>query len=429
MELKTQTIDKQIVLKAIDSLGRHVTPADVASKTGMPLLPVTATLNQIAAETEGHMEVSDKGEVAYRFAPGFQGKYALKGFQEALKRVGDIVFKVGFFIIRISFGVMLIINALIILLLVLVVILYYQQRSGDRDDDGGSYGGGFFPFRLSFFDYLLLRDILFYPSYYSYGTRNDYHQPTIRKNPQSNFFFNAFSFLFGDGNPNQNMEERKWSMIAEVIRRNHGVVTSEQLSPYLGSDPNNDDAVLPALVRFDGRPEVTDDGDIVYVFPAMQVTAMETPWQLSLPTYLSEWTWKFTNVAPGQMVMVYVLAGFNFLGSLFLLMQMQAMEFSRYGNPLADFAPLIHFLVISATLFIVVPFCRWIVINFLNGSISERNEKRLSNARMLENPPDNVLKKLANAQKMHVDKKVISHDNTIFTTERDSLEQEFDASP
>ncbi len=424
--MTTQVKDKQIVLKAIDSLGRHVTPADVASKTGLPLLPVTASLNQIAAETDGHMEVSEKGDIAYRFSPGFQSKYMLQGYRKILAEIWSKVYAVGFFVVRISFGIMLILNALIILLLVALVIFYYSQRGGDRDDDGYG-GGGLFPFRLSFFDMYLLTDMLF--GYPRQTTRYDYDKPTIRKSNDSNFFFNAFSFLFGDGDPNLNFEERKWAMIAEVIRRNNGVVTSELLAPYTGGDPTDEDAVLPVLVRFDGRPEVTEAGDIIYVFPAMQVTAMEQNRLVSLPSHLSEWTWKFTNVPAGQMLWVYGLAGFDFLGSWFLLAQMNALEYSRYGNPLASFAPLIYFLVISATMFLVVPSVRWLVLKLINSKIEDRNAKRLSNSRLLENPPDATLKKLASARAMKVDRNLISEQNTIFTTEKDSLEQEFDASP
>lgn len=434
--MQTQTKEKQIVLKAIDSLGRRVTPADVASKTGLALLPVTATLNQIAAETNGHMEVGEKGDIAYKFDPGFQSRYLAKGFQEVLQKVWDKVFAIGFFLVKISFGIMLIINAIIIFILIAVVIIWWQQRRGDDDDGfggfgghGGGYGGGYGGgFHFSFFDYILLRELLFPRPRFDYRTY-DYGTPTIRKSKDNNFFFNTFSFLFGDGDPNQNQEHHKWSMIAEVIRRNKGVATAEQLAPYLGSNPSDEDAVLPVLVRFNGRPEVTEDGDIIYLFDDMQITAMESQFRHQLPSYLSEWTWKFTNVPASQMLMVYGLAGFNLLGSIFLLGQMTAMEASRYGNPLEGFAPMIYFLLVSATLFVVVPLCRWIVLNFKNAKIAARNAKRLENAKYLESPPENVLKKLENAKRMSLENRVITDQNTVFTTERDSLEQDFDASP
>jgi len=40
-----------------------------------------------------------------------------------------------------------------------------------------------------------------------------------------------FSFLFGDGNPNANLEERRWQQIATVIRNNGGAVVAEQMLP------------------------------------------------------------------------------------------------------------------------------------------------------------------------------------------------------
>ncbi len=412
------------MLKAIDSLGRRVTPADVATKTGLALLPVTTTLNEIASETQGHMEVSQQGDIAYSFSPGFQSHYLAQGIRRVLERIWSKVFSVGFFVLRISFGIMLILSTVIILALLLLVILYYSQSGRDDDDgyDGGGFrGGGYFP-HLSLFDYLILRDILFgYPRYDPVGYR--YDRPTIRTTKKSNFFFNCFSFLFGDGNPNLNLEERKWVMIAEVIRRNRGVVTAEQLAPYTGSLPNNEDGVLPVLVRFDGRPEVTESGDIIYLFPSMQVTAQDSKLS-SLPTYLSEWTWKFSNVPSGQLIWVYVLAGFNLIGSWFLLGQLGV--FARAGSGLVGLAPMIYALVIYATLFVGVPLLRLGVITLLNQRIEARNHSRLSNARLLENPSVETRRKLAAAKSTHVDKRILKESEAIFTTEKDSLEQEFD---
>ncbi|HIN63844.1 MAG TPA: hypothetical protein EYM95_04340, partial [Candidatus Obscuribacterales bacterium] len=70
-----KTKEKEIVLKAVDSLGRRVTAADVAAKTGLPVLVAQAELNKVAAETGGHMEVATTGDVAYKFDPGFQNAY------------------------------------------------------------------------------------------------------------------------------------------------------------------------------------------------------------------------------------------------------------------------------------------------------------------------------------------------------------------
>lgn len=42
-----------------------------------------------------------------------------------------------------------------------------------------------------------------------------------------------FSFLFGDGDPNWNLEQRRIRAIASLIRHNNYVVVAEQVRPYL----------------------------------------------------------------------------------------------------------------------------------------------------------------------------------------------------
>ncbi|KAM3752144.1 hypothetical protein ACB098_04G166300 [Castanea mollissima] len=42
-----------------------------------------------------------------------------------------------------------------------------------------------------------------------------------------------FSFVFGDGDPNQGIEEERWKLIGQYISSNGGVVTAEELAPYL----------------------------------------------------------------------------------------------------------------------------------------------------------------------------------------------------
>nr|QKY15184.1 iron-sulfur cluster biosynthesis family protein [Polytomella parva] len=102
-----------------------------------------------------------------------------------------------------------------------------------------------------------------------------------------------FSFVFGDGNPNDKFEETKWQAIADWIQMKNGVVTAEELAPFLAdtgsalpspitqqghgdgiSSPESQDErfVIPALVRFDGRTVVDDHGNLLYVFNSVSST-------------------------------------------------------------------------------------------------------------------------------------------------------------
>ena len=93
-----------------------------------------------------------------------------------------------------------------------------------------------------------------------------------------------FSFVFGDGDPNAALRAARVQALAGVIRESGGAVVAEQIAPYLdppGAPPRGDELlvdeawVLPACLELGGRPEVQDDGTIVYVFDELKVSALQ----------------------------------------------------------------------------------------------------------------------------------------------------------
>ena len=182
-----------------------------------------------------------------------------------------------------------------------------------------------------------------------YGSpRYDRMQQRRGRRGEMGFLESIFSFVFGDGNPNLDFEERRWKLVCslprcsgclgkqhdvqrhsrlskfsqlcglqsglqaalccsapsqastcsslcratngtlgalqvgELISRSGGVVTAEQLAPYLDQSASssdagalNEDFVVPALVRFGGSPEVDQQGNLLYRFPSLQVRTGE----------------------------------------------------------------------------------------------------------------------------------------------------------
>ncbi|MCC7527062.1 MAG: hypothetical protein IT342_00995 [Candidatus Melainabacteria bacterium] len=403
MQTQVKTKEKEIVLKAVDSLGRRVTAADVAAKTGLPVLVAQEELNRVAAETGGHMEVATTGDVAYKFSPGFQNAYLTKGIARFFQVAGKKFFDIAYFLLRISFGIMLILSVLAVLL-IFIAIMLYGNKGGNNDRD--NYGGGF---HFGFFDYLILRDLLTWGAYSAAGQPGNQQQ----RQRKSNFLFDCFSFLFGDGNPNADIEEKKWSLIANSIRDHGGVVTAEQLAPYTGANPTDDDAVLPVLVRFNGKPEVTEEGGIVYAFPSMQVSATARDSHASAP-FLKEMRWPFVGPQAGSLIMVYVLAGFNFLGTWWLFLQ----------PGLHELWPLLLPLVTYGTLFVTIPIGRKFALDVINQRITERNGKRSTYAEMLKAPAPELSKKLSHANNLRIGRHDIKAEEIVYTTEASNLEQE-----
>ena len=96
-----------------------------------------------------------------------------------------------------------------------------------------------------------------------------------------------FSFVFGDGDPNQGYEEGRWRALGRFIQASQGVVTAEEMAPFLdppssssaeagSSGVETDDAfVLPALIKFGGEPFVDEEGHLLYKFPSLQRTVLQ----------------------------------------------------------------------------------------------------------------------------------------------------------
>lgn len=143
------------------------------------------------------------------------------------------------------------------------------------------FGGGFWgpsPF-----------DFFYYRPYYSrYYYSPAYDDDGYRDPAEMGFLESVFSYVFGDGDPNGDVEERRLALVAEMIRSHGGAVTAEQLAPFcddipmpniadgkLGEEKTyvDESFVLPIVSQLDGVPQVTEDGDIVYTFPELMTSA------------------------------------------------------------------------------------------------------------------------------------------------------------
>ncbi len=408
--------EKKKVTKSISELGRRVTAADVSTKTGLPVLVVSQSLNQIASETGGHIHVSAAGDVVYSFSPGFSNTYLTQGLKRVLEKTGEKLFKLAYFMLKISFGVMLILSFFIIVLTFFVLFFADRGQNNKRPNKKKLSA----EHRFDFLNYLVMQDFFYYLTNPNPPVKYDYRHPTVRKRNKPNFLLDCFSFLFGDGDPNEGLEEKRWQLIAKVIKQNNNVITAEQLAPYTGADPKNEDAVLPVLVRFDGRPEVTESGNIIYRFPTLAVTGADaaefSDRDEETPPYLKEFPLKFTEIDQSALKPVYFIAGLNFAGSWFLWMLLHA-------SKSASIQILFTSLVVYGSLFLLVPFARFLSLNFFNQRIKDRNLKRRLAAEALLAPSPELRKKITESREYRMKDMLISEGTIVYTTTKDSLDQ------
>jgi hypothetical protein len=240
--------------------------------------------------------------------------------------------------------------------------------------------------------------------------------------------------LFGDGDPNEGLEEKRWQLIAQVIKKYGNVVTAEQLTPYLDPKRSNEDAVLPVLVRFNGRPEVTESGNMVYVFDSLATVAADQAVQP--PQYLQEFPWKFSNVPQSELVPVYVVAGLNFLGAWTVWQFFSHLRVPAATDPsiavavgaqaahtLSPLLTLTAVLCAYGTLFVSVPIIR-IIINYMrNQRIEQRNLRRFRAAQVVANPSPELEKKLSEARTYKPAARRLTDQDIVYSTDKDALDQ------
>ena len=232
-----------------------------------------------------------------------------------------------------------------------------------------------------------------------------------------NLLLNCFSYLFGDGDPNQDIEDRQWQLIAQTIQHNNFAITAEQLAPF--TDKRGDEAVLPVLVRFNGKPEVTEAGDLVYVFDSLQSLSLSNSEVApASEPYLKEKHWLFSGVPANEMLPVLIIAGANIFGAALLYKIV-----SETGLVQSDLGQLTKVLLAYAAFFIYFPLLRAGYNLMRNRDIDARNGERKALATDLERPDAALHSKLEAARKFEIMPRLFDHSNIIYDTDRSVLNQ------
>ncbi|KAL0910453.1 hypothetical protein M5K25_021438 [Dendrobium thyrsiflorum] len=417
-------------MDAVDSYGGRVTIGDVASRTGLKLNEAEIALQALAADTDGFLEVSDEGDVLYVFPKDYRSKLAAKSFRLKLEPLLDKLKGASEYIIRVSFGTALIMS---IVLVYTTIIALVSSRSDD--DNRGRRGGRSYDSGVTIFFNPV--DLFWYWDPYYYKRRR------TRTDDGMNFIESVFSFVFGDGDPNQGLEEERWKLIGQYISSNGGVVTAEELAPYLDVEPmeksvDDDSYILPVLLRFDGHPEVDDEGNILYRFPSLQRTASSqrvsrkeyvgkkwAQWVDGIQKFFEEKKWSFSKTSASEKAMVIGLGALNLFGVIILGSMLKNAKVTPSGfiSFVSDIFPLLQ---VYAASFFAIPLFRWFLLSRKNSAIENRNLARRQRARALELPDSSLRRKLLNARDM-AKRTVIGSDRIVYSTDKDVLDQDYEA--
>lgn len=231
-------------------------------------------------------------------------------------------------------------------------------------------------------------------------------------------------------------------MIGQYISSNGGVVAAEELAPYLDvektTDMSDESYILPVLLRFDGQPEIDEEGNILYRFPSLQRTASSqrtgrkeyvgrkwTDWVGGVQKFFEERKWQFSKASASERAMVIGLGGLNLFGVIILgtMLKDYTTLPSGFIKFVADIFPLLQ---IYAGSFFAIPVIRWLLLRKRNGEIERRNQTRLKFSQALELPDISLRRKLLSAREM-AQRTFIGQDRIVYSTDKDFIEQDYDA--
>lgn len=408
------------IVRSIEKLDYRVTVGDVAAQAGLELNFAQQGLLALASEAGGHLQVAESGDVVYLFPQNFRSILRNKYWQLRWQKTWEKIWRVLFYLIRISFGIILIASILLMLVAILAIVIAMNSSSDDRR--GGSnrgYGGGGFYFVPRFW----IGDIFWWfdPGY---NRRRRQRRRQTAGSYQMNFLESVFSFLFGDGNPNADLEEDRWQAIGTVIQDNKGAVVAEQIAPYVDEADEAEDYMIPVLSRFNGYPEVSPQGEIIYYFPELQVRASRR--QLaSAPAsgYLQEKLWRFSQATGSQITLAAGLGGLNIVLALVLETLLQDGAIAAELGGVVAFAASIQWLLLGyGILYLLIPLVRYFWIQGRNPKIVKRNQAREQRAIALSKSDPSLRQKISYASQF-ARQKVIGEGDITYTTEDDLLDQ------
>lgn len=376
-------------LKAIEKGGYRVTVGDASSLSGASVFDTQRALNALAADTGASLEVSSAGDLTYVFPRSTRGILGSKSFKMRMEPLVNGAKNFASYLFRVAFGTSLVASVMIVYTAIFALL---SSKSNDSDDRSSSRRGG-----PSF--YISPYDLFWYWDPYYYRRRH-------RRDREMNFFEAVFSFVFGDGDPNLEFEKKRWELVGKAIQKNKGVVTAEQLAPYLDAAGYEDESfVLPALTRFEGTPEVNSvTGSIIYRFPNMETTARRGSFSTrrsESDALAQEERWAFSLAESGQKVQATLLGVANLVGVVILSnmindpnIMYRTRDYIALAGALKGLLP---WLQAYGVMFFVVPVLRFLRNSKKNKDIDDRNNSRLLAARRIASPEPRLAAKLAAA--------------------------------
>jgi hypothetical protein len=389
---------------------RGLTAADMAAKTALPLHSVRELVSAAADEYGARLKVTESGEILYSFPGGFASRYRgpaararryAETILEGLSRFFRAAFKVWITVMLAGYFVLFVLITLAALVFIMAASASSNGRGGRRNS--GGFGSAFLLSRML---NLIVR-FWFYSSLLGQnrgagsagraGQTNKDQRPLFKK---------VFSFVFGDGDPNEGRERSENEELIAYLRKNRGVISLPEFMIHTGLDPQRADReILAFCAKYGGMPEATEDGTVVYRFDSMLLSAQAAA---SRTDRTLKRLWKFSenarkdntafaaingvNLAFGAYFLFFILnlgtliAGRNIAGSTLFIFVYNVLAGLGINPLFPVFWGLGMVPFLFSVFFWAVPAIRAARLKAKNAAINRENRRRLCFAGIWDKP-------------------------------------------
>jgi len=255
------------VRTALKELRGRATVGDVVARTGLARAEAEEQLRELLGSLRGHLEVGESGTLVYLFDARLVRRDAAP-FWARVKSTAWRVFKAAF---KVWIVLMLVVYVVVFVALLLAAI-FGGRDEGDRIG-GGRRGGGRRHHPGGF------TDLLFWYWLWSPGwRRRPYYGHRFPHEGRSDrdrvpFYKKVFAFVFGPDEPRPTQAQKDRSVV-RLIRARQGVITVAELMQHTGLErPAADEEIARLMSAYDGDIRVSDEGEILYLFPDLMVSA------------------------------------------------------------------------------------------------------------------------------------------------------------
>ncbi|GHV22958.1 hypothetical protein FACS189494_10470 [Spirochaetia bacterium] len=266
--------DYQKICSCFKKQRAGITIADVVAKTALPLETVRSLAPVAADEYSARLRVTESGEILYSFSSwtskykGFKAVFSRgwQRFKKGLKIAAMGIFKVWIMLMLVGYFVVFMLIALAAMLL---SVAANNSNSGRRSSGGGlGLTSGIFDFIIRIWFYSELTNTLD-RRYNNYGI-----QRSRKKTKGAPLYKAIFSFVFGDGDPNADIESREKAAVIAYIQANNGVITLPEFMTLTGTKSTDAELrITEYCVQYGGSPEASEDGTVIYQFDVLMLRA------------------------------------------------------------------------------------------------------------------------------------------------------------